>query len=108
MKNCGQTTLITMFRQATTLSGCFGRDTLWNGRILRIRPLIQWGLPGLFSRVFVTPDEGCTIEGRTWRTKADHRPHGRVFLVELFLGKYWAGAKYSCTRPRNQSHSAGG
>jgi hypothetical protein len=42
-------------------SVCIRSHTFWNGQIGEIRPLIQWGLPGLFSRVFVTPDEAVCV-----------------------------------------------
>ena len=31
---------------------CFVTHTLWNGRIVEIRPLILWGLRGGFSDAF--------------------------------------------------------
>jgi hypothetical protein len=40
---------------------CIRTDTFWSGQIGEIPPLIQWGLPGLFPRVFAAPDEAVSV-----------------------------------------------
>ncbi len=34
------------------MEACYPSHTLWNGRIGEIRPLILWGLGGLFFEAF--------------------------------------------------------
>jgi hypothetical protein len=63
---------------------CTRRDTFWNGQIGEIRPLIQWGLPGLFSRVFVTPDEAVSVFNDTAGLARTGAEEVLVELAELF------------------------
>jgi hypothetical protein len=57
---------------------------LWNGQIGENRPLIQWGLPGLFSRVFVTPDDAVSVFNDTAGLARTGAGEVLVELAELF------------------------
>ena len=46
--------------------------------------MIQWGLPGLFSRVFVTPDEAVSVFNDTAGLARTGAEEVLVELAELF------------------------
>jgi hypothetical protein len=64
----------------------YRNHTFWNGQIGEIRPLIQWGLPGLFSRVFVTPDQAVSVFNDTAGLARTGAEEVLVELAELFSG----------------------
>ena len=64
---------------------CFPTHTFWNGQIGKIPPLIQRGLPGLFPRVFATPDEAVSVFDDTAGLARTGAEEVLMELAELFL-----------------------